>query len=97
MQTNYFSGFKIMNPISLSSNFARILLLSTALVVSISTAIAGGRSGERNLMDDYLQSKTSVNSRVAPRLKTKALLLMSVDCCERAEKALEFTDVLLCK
>jgi hypothetical protein len=50
-----------MNPISLSSNFARILLLSTALVVSISTAIAGGRSGERNLMDDYLQSKTSVN------------------------------------
>jgi predicted Co/Zn/Cd cation transporter (cation efflux family) len=43
--TNYFSGFKVMNPISLSLNFARILLLSTALVVSISTAIAGGRSG----------------------------------------------------
>jgi hypothetical protein len=51
-----------MNPIPLSPNFARILLLSTALIVSISTAIAGGRSGERNLMDDYLQSKTSVNS-----------------------------------
>ncbi|SHN94028.1 hypothetical protein [bacterium endosymbiont of Bathymodiolus sp. 5 South] len=49
MQSNYFSGFKIINPISLSPNFARILLLSTTLVVSISTAVAGGRSGEHNL------------------------------------------------
>jgi hypothetical protein len=31
MQSNYFSGFKIINPISLSPNFARILLLSTTL------------------------------------------------------------------
>jgi hypothetical protein len=92
-----------MNPISLSPNFARILLLSTALIVSISTAIAGGRSGERNLMDDFVSvlasenflSKSSLSTLVAPRLKTKALLLMSVDCCEKAEEALEFTDVLL--
>jgi hypothetical protein len=46
--------FKIMNPISLSPNLARILLLSTALIVSIGTAIAGGRSGERNLMDEKI-------------------------------------------
>jgi hypothetical protein len=43
-----------MNPISLKTNFGRILLLSTALVISINT-IAGGRSSERNLMDDFLQ------------------------------------------
>jgi hypothetical protein len=49
-----------MNPISLKTNFGRILLLSTALVISINT-IAGGRSSERNLMDDFLQGKTSVN------------------------------------
>ena len=49
-----------MNLISLNTNFARILLLSTALIVSINT-IAGGRSSERNLMDDYLQDKTSEN------------------------------------
>jgi hypothetical protein len=61
---------KIMNPIPLSPNFARILLLSTALIVSISTAIAGGRSGERNLMDDYLQSKTSVNSSASSAIIT---------------------------
>jgi hypothetical protein len=36
------SGFKIINPISLSPNFARILLLSTTLVVSISTAVQLG-------------------------------------------------------
>jgi hypothetical protein len=36
-----------------------------------------------------------LSTLVAPRLKTKALLLMSVDCCEKAEEALEFTDVLL--
>jgi hypothetical protein len=29
-------------------------------IVSINT-IAGGRSSERNLMDDYLQDKTSAN------------------------------------
>ncbi|VVH65331.1 hypothetical protein BSPLISOX_1691, partial [uncultured Gammaproteobacteria bacterium] len=52
-----------MNPISLKTNFARILLLSTALVISINT-IAGGRSSERNLMDDFLQGKTSANSAV---------------------------------
>jgi hypothetical protein len=52
--------FKIMNLISLNTNFARILLLSTALVISVNT-IAGGRSSERNLMDDYLQDKTSAN------------------------------------
>jgi hypothetical protein len=46
-----------MNLTSLNTNFARILLLSTALIVSINT-IAGGRSSERNLMDDYLQDKT---------------------------------------
>jgi hypothetical protein len=34
-QPNYLSVFKIMNPISLKTNFARILLLSTALVISI--------------------------------------------------------------
>ncbi|VVM24537.1 hypothetical protein BSPWISOXPB_4555 [uncultured Gammaproteobacteria bacterium] len=45
-----------MNLISLNTNFARILLLSTALVISINT-IAGGRSSERNLMDDFLQDK----------------------------------------
>jgi hypothetical protein len=45
-----------MNLISLNANFARILLLSTALIVSINT-IAGGRSSERNLMDDYVFSK----------------------------------------
>ncbi|SHN93695.1 hypothetical protein, partial [bacterium endosymbiont of Bathymodiolus sp. 5 South] len=49
-----------MNPISFNPNFGRILLLSTALIVSINT-IAGGRSSERNLMDDYLQDKTSAN------------------------------------
>jgi hypothetical protein len=49
---NYLSGFKIMNPISFNPNFGRILLLSTALIVSINT-IAGGRSSERNLMDDF--------------------------------------------
>jgi hypothetical protein len=38
-------------------NFARILLLSTAFVVSINI-IAGGRSNERNLMDDYLHNTT---------------------------------------
>jgi hypothetical protein len=38
--------FKIMNPISFNPNFARILLLSTTLVVSINI-IAGGRSNER--------------------------------------------------
>ena len=59
-QSNYLSGFKIMNPISFNPNFGRILLLSTALIVSINT-IAGGRSSERNLMDDYLQDKTSAN------------------------------------
>ncbi len=64
-----------MNPISLSPNFARILLLSTALVVSISTAIAGGRSGERNLMDDYLQSKTSVNSSAFSALSQQSTLI----------------------
>jgi hypothetical protein len=108
-----------MNPISFNPNFARILLLSTALVVSINI-IAGGRSNEHNLMDDYLHNTTSINpdasallrscvlelcvvalpllrifvsvltsenflsksslfTPVAPRLKTKALLLMSVD------------------
>jgi hypothetical protein len=36
----------------------------TALVISINT-IAGGRSSERNLMDDFLQGKTSVNSTVS--------------------------------
>jgi hypothetical protein len=41
----------------------RILLLSTALVVSINT-IAGGRSSERNLMDAFLQSKTLENPGV---------------------------------
>jgi hypothetical protein len=30
------------------------------LIVSINT-IAGGRSSERNLMDDYLQDRTSAN------------------------------------
>ncbi|VVM25958.1 hypothetical protein BSPWISOXPB_4842 [uncultured Gammaproteobacteria bacterium] len=49
-----------MNLISLNTNFARILLLSTALVISVNT-IAGGRSSERNLMDDFLQDKTSAN------------------------------------
>ncbi|VVM27033.1 hypothetical protein BSPWISOXPB_656 [uncultured Gammaproteobacteria bacterium] len=49
-----------MNLISFNPNFARILLLSTAFVVSINT-IAGGRSSGRNLMDDYLQNKTSTN------------------------------------
>ncbi|VVH62303.1 Xanthine dehydrogenase, molybdenum binding subunit (EC [uncultured Gammaproteobacteria bacterium] len=64
-----------MNPISLSPNFARILLLSTALIVSISTAIAGGRSGERNLMDDYLQSKTSVNSSASSAFSQQSTLI----------------------
>jgi hypothetical protein len=45
----HLSGFKIMNPISFNPNFGRILLLSTALIVSINT-IAGGRSSERNLI-----------------------------------------------
>jgi hypothetical protein len=31
-----------------------------ALVISVNT-IAGGRSSERNLMDDFLQDKTSAN------------------------------------
>jgi hypothetical protein len=52
-QSNYLSGFKIMNLISLSPNFARILLLSTALVISVNT-IAGGRSGERNLKTNII-------------------------------------------
>jgi hypothetical protein len=64
-----------MNLISLSQNFARILLLSTALVVSISTAIAGGRSGDRNLMDDYLQSKTSVNSSASSAFSQQSTLI----------------------
>ncbi|VVH64136.1 hypothetical protein BSPLISOX_452, partial [uncultured Gammaproteobacteria bacterium] len=60
-QLNYLTlRFKIMNLTSFNANFARILLLSTALVVSINT-IAGGRSSGRNLMDDYLQNKTSTN------------------------------------
>jgi hypothetical protein len=60
-QLNYFTlRFKIMNLTSFNANFARILLLSTALVVSINT-IAGGRSSGHNLMDDYLQNKTSTN------------------------------------
>jgi hypothetical protein len=52
-------------------NFGRILLLSTALVISINT-IAGGRSSERNLMDDFLQDKTSANpdASAIPFLKT---------------------------
>jgi hypothetical protein len=37
-----------------------VSVLGTALVVSINT-IAGGRSSGRNLMDDYLQNKTSTN------------------------------------
>jgi hypothetical protein len=56
-------------------NFARILLLSTALIVSIGTAIAGGRSGERNLMDDYLQSKTSVNSGASSAFSQQSTLI----------------------
>ena len=63
-QPNYLYRFKIMNPISFNPNFARILLLSTALVVSINT-IAGGRSSERNLMDAFLQSKTLENPGVS--------------------------------
>jgi hypothetical protein len=45
------------------------------------------------LASENFLSKSLLSTLVAPRLKTKALLLMSVDCCERAEKALEFTDV----
>jgi hypothetical protein len=90
-----------MNPISFNPNFGRILLLSTALIVSINT-IAGGRSSERNLMDDYLQDKTSAKKSflftpVAPRLKTKALLLMNADRCKGIAEALGFADVLSCK
>jgi hypothetical protein len=62
-----------MNLTSLKTNFGRILLLSTALVISINT-IAGGRSSERNFL-----SKSLLFTPVAPRLKTKALLLMSMD------------------
>jgi hypothetical protein len=58
---NFLSKSLLSTPVSLKTNFARILLLSTALVISINT-IAGGRSSERNLMDDFLQGKTSANS-----------------------------------
>jgi hypothetical protein len=57
-----------MNLISFNPNFARILLLSTALVVSINI--------------------------IAPRLKTKALLLMSVDRCEGKAEASGLMDVV---
>ncbi|VVH65818.1 hypothetical protein BSPLISOX_1019, partial [uncultured Gammaproteobacteria bacterium] len=63
-----------MNPISLKTNFGRILLLSTALVISINT-IAGGRSSERNLMDDFLQGKTSANSTVSTVLSQLSILI----------------------
>ncbi|CAC9523066.1 hypothetical protein [Bathymodiolus azoricus thioautotrophic gill symbiont] len=64
-----------MNPISLNTNFTRILLLSTALVVSINT-IAGGRSSERNLMDDYLQNATLINPD-APAFPSQRSTLIS--------------------
>jgi hypothetical protein len=89
IQPNYFSGFKIMNPISLSLNFARILLLSTALVFVVALLVL--RMFVSVLASENFLSKSLLSTLVAPRLKTKALLLMSVDCCERAEKALEFT------
>jgi hypothetical protein len=50
--------------------FGRILLLSTALIVSINT-IAGGRSSERNLMDDFLQD--IIQPRKSPTTKTFTL------------------------
>jgi hypothetical protein len=50
--------------LSVVSKLLRSCLLElsvvTAFVVSINT-IAGGRSSGRNLMDDYLQNKTSTN------------------------------------
>ena len=63
-----------MNLTSLKTNFGRILLLSTALVISINT-IAGGRSSERNLMDDFLQGKTSANSTVSTVLSQLSILI----------------------
>jgi hypothetical protein len=50
--------------------------MAAALVVSISTAIAGGRSGDRNLMDDYLQSKTSVNSGASSAFSQQSTLIV---------------------
>jgi hypothetical protein len=82
-----------MNPISLSPNFARILLALELFVVALLVL----RMFVSVLASENFLSKSSLSTLVAPRLKTKALLLMSVDCCEKAEEALEFTDVLLCK
>jgi hypothetical protein len=45
------------------------VLASAALIVSINT-IAGGRSSERNLMDDYLQD---IQPRKIPTTKTFTL------------------------
>jgi hypothetical protein len=42
-------------------------------------------------------SKSSLSTPVAPRLKTKALLLMSVNRCEGVAEASGFVDVLFCK
>jgi hypothetical protein len=48
------------------------------------------------LASENLLSKSSLSTPVAPRLKTKALLLMSVNRCEGITEASGFVDVLFC-
>jgi hypothetical protein len=48
------------------------------------------------LASENFLSKSSLSTPVAPRLKTKALLLMSINRCEGVAEASGFVDVLFC-
>ncbi|VVH64570.1 hypothetical protein BSPLISOX_1174 [uncultured Gammaproteobacteria bacterium] len=49
------------------------------------------------LASENFLSKSPLSTPVAPRLKTKALLLMNADRCKGIAEALGFADVLSCK